>query len=332
MTEEDFLAAIRSERDSDGPRLVYADWLQSRGDPYGEHIALSLQPHPRSDSIDDRIRELAIEREWHAHFFCTFARGMPDRIFFDVDKLADPAALALLHRTAPSSVFIAGPQITDAQLRTLCTALATCATPSLELSIGEFSPERLAALLVACPRIDDLLFGPWTRATDAHVAALRPLSSLRFSEGRLTADGARSIARLPLRRLVIADQPIGHYGVLDLARMTGLEQLEIGGTGYTDETIERLVEEPGLSSLRRLALCTPFVRASLTQRGLSALLRARHLQPDLTLVLDGVTLGLQGTISYSGDEGEYMSRWDTKPSGPLSERFRIEIADVPHPG
>lgn len=36
------LAAIEAAPDEDGPRLVYADWLQQRGDPRGEFIALQL--------------------------------------------------------------------------------------------------------------------------------------------------------------------------------------------------------------------------------------------------------------------------------------------------
>ncbi len=38
----ELLAAIRAAPDDDRPRLVYADWLQERGDPRGEFIALQL--------------------------------------------------------------------------------------------------------------------------------------------------------------------------------------------------------------------------------------------------------------------------------------------------
>jgi len=37
-------AAIYAAPDDDGPRSVYADWLQQHDDPYGEFIALQLQP------------------------------------------------------------------------------------------------------------------------------------------------------------------------------------------------------------------------------------------------------------------------------------------------
>ncbi len=40
--EADLLAAIYAAPDDDEPRLVYADWLQERGDPRGEFITLQL--------------------------------------------------------------------------------------------------------------------------------------------------------------------------------------------------------------------------------------------------------------------------------------------------
>jgi len=41
-TEQSLLDAILASPEDDGPRAVYADWLQQRGDPRGEHIALQL--------------------------------------------------------------------------------------------------------------------------------------------------------------------------------------------------------------------------------------------------------------------------------------------------
>ena len=37
-----FVAAICAEPDDDLPRLIYADWLDDRGDPRGEFIRLQL--------------------------------------------------------------------------------------------------------------------------------------------------------------------------------------------------------------------------------------------------------------------------------------------------
>jgi uncharacterized protein (TIGR02996 family) len=51
--EAELLAAIYAAPDDDAPRLVYADWLQDRGDSLGEFIALQLQgiSNDRTDAL-----------------------------------------------------------------------------------------------------------------------------------------------------------------------------------------------------------------------------------------------------------------------------------------
>jgi uncharacterized protein (TIGR02996 family) len=56
--ERGLLAAIVDAPDDDAPRLVYADWLQSRGDPRGELIQLQCQLAAAPD--DDRRRAIRI--------------------------------------------------------------------------------------------------------------------------------------------------------------------------------------------------------------------------------------------------------------------------------
>lgn len=41
----EFIAQVLEDPDDDGPRLVYGDWLQERGDPRGEFIALQFRKH-----------------------------------------------------------------------------------------------------------------------------------------------------------------------------------------------------------------------------------------------------------------------------------------------
>ncbi len=56
--EERLLAAIVDAPDDDAPRLVYADWLQSRSDPRGEFIQLQCQLAAAPD--DERRRAIKI--------------------------------------------------------------------------------------------------------------------------------------------------------------------------------------------------------------------------------------------------------------------------------
>lgn len=56
--------AVLLERDDDEPRIVYADWLQQRGDPRGEWIALQLAHS--GGRLDDHGPE-RLEALWQAH-------------------------------------------------------------------------------------------------------------------------------------------------------------------------------------------------------------------------------------------------------------------------
>src|SRR5262249_8893949 len=62
MTQDDaFLQAILEAPDDDTPRLIYADWLEERGDPRGEFIRLQCQLVQLDD--DDPKRRQPERRE-----------------------------------------------------------------------------------------------------------------------------------------------------------------------------------------------------------------------------------------------------------------------------
>src|SRR5688500_3802818 len=43
MSEQPFLEAIRHDPDDDIPRLIYADWLEERGNPRGELVRIQCE-------------------------------------------------------------------------------------------------------------------------------------------------------------------------------------------------------------------------------------------------------------------------------------------------
>jgi uncharacterized protein (TIGR02996 family) len=43
MIDDALLAAVLEDPDADAPRLVYADWLEERGDPRGEYLRIECQ-------------------------------------------------------------------------------------------------------------------------------------------------------------------------------------------------------------------------------------------------------------------------------------------------
>src|SRR5262245_56818171 len=85
---------IRAHPEDDGPRLVYADWLDERGDPRGEFIRVQCElarlPHGGPDRERLRVREselLAAHRsEWEAPLRAlgatniAFRRGLPEAV------------------------------------------------------------------------------------------------------------------------------------------------------------------------------------------------------------------------------------------------------------
>src|SRR5271170_4452357 len=67
--DADFLAAIRASPYDDALRLVYADWLEERGDPRGEFLRLELiVDRPAHHDLHEvsRLQELqhTLDRDW----------------------------------------------------------------------------------------------------------------------------------------------------------------------------------------------------------------------------------------------------------------------------
>src|SRR5207248_1944325 len=73
MGEEAFLRAIAADPADESNRLVYADWLEERGDPRGEYIRLRLKVRePRGRKrVRARLAELSagIDGRWRRQVF-----------------------------------------------------------------------------------------------------------------------------------------------------------------------------------------------------------------------------------------------------------------------
>src|SRR5262245_7926962 len=73
-----FLEAIQADPDADGPRLVFADWLQERGDPRGEFVRLQVELARLADD-DPRRPELAVrEQRLLAHHASAWLDELPE--------------------------------------------------------------------------------------------------------------------------------------------------------------------------------------------------------------------------------------------------------------
>ena len=65
--EQSFLSAIQAAPDDDAPRLVYADWLQRRGDVRGEFIATQCTLAAMDDEREDEARAELQARQWQLY-------------------------------------------------------------------------------------------------------------------------------------------------------------------------------------------------------------------------------------------------------------------------
>jgi uncharacterized protein (TIGR02996 family) len=106
MSDRDaFLRAIREHPDDDTVRLVFADWLDDRGDPLGGFIRLQIELEPIRDQLDNPHVQDLTEREavllgTHGHdwlgpavdlvgeypaFGPVFRRGLPEMVCLSLD-------------------------------------------------------------------------------------------------------------------------------------------------------------------------------------------------------------------------------------------------------
>ena len=93
-----FVAAICAEPEDNLPRLIYADWLDDRGDPRGEFIRLQVAEHLGEPGHTLRIAELEKlhGRKWAGPFadwayMIGLRRGFPEHLVIQAEVFADLA-------------------------------------------------------------------------------------------------------------------------------------------------------------------------------------------------------------------------------------------------
>lgn len=94
-----FLNHIAAHPEADLPRLVFADWLDERGDPLGEFIRVQVELSHRQDRLGDEETQRLLVREdellmkhrgeWTKGWDVKFERGLPDKVRMDWRDFAD---------------------------------------------------------------------------------------------------------------------------------------------------------------------------------------------------------------------------------------------------
>ena len=352
-----FLAAILAEPDDDAPRLIYADWLEERGDPRGAFIRVQcalerLDPaDPRRPDLEDEARSLLDrhEEEWTAplHGVASgwrFRRGFVAEATLTTADVwrscgADPFASFPIQKiraelrgglvpnlVAACPLFgrvgfldVSGSGLRDRGAETLLAALDSGRLTGLDLR-GNGLENRAVRALTASPLVRRLT---WLDLGDNHGLGLA---------------AARALAQAPaaaLRFLGLSSTNIGVVGLRDLlhsstlAGLTALQAASIGYYGVAGAPAADLAEAPLLYRLTSLDL-GGFAAVG----GLSLLLRSPRLGRLTSLGLancglrdDGVR-ALADSPHLAGLAALDLSRNGVGPDGARELANSPDLADL----
>ena len=265
-----FVEAIAADPDDDAPRLVYADWLEERGDPHAELIRVQCEratmrwDDPRREQLQPRERRLVatIWAAWkldRSRLRAQFHRGFIDRVMSDVREF--PRHVDLWTRLAPTLDLV------------LTAVPVTPAKGPHDRSRALLQADY--AVLATCPRLD--------RCT-----------ALALS-GTMSVAGVCIILASPrlvrLRRLALHGTPLGGADLAALASSSAFERLTHLDlfTAQPPAAISRspsagliaLAASPRLSGLSSLSYRDPVTRA-----GAEALAASPYLAGLAELVLE----------------------------------------------
>jgi uncharacterized protein (TIGR02996 family) len=289
MTEHGtFLQEILSHPDDDAPRLIYADWLEERGDPRGEFIRVqcALTTLPKMDArrpdMEERQRQLLAEHQtkWLATL--------------------NPECLAPSRPFIPFERGFLGSRVSTSPTHYLrYTDLWSCWAIRQDLELWR--------------RLNDE--EPPAEVADYARMATSPLLerwvSLHFPEQELDPDCFQALITSPgltrLRELDVFETPIGAEGVRALTstpHLTELTKLYLNTIEGGDGGAEALAASPHLGSLATLG----YLANGMTDQGAAALANSPHLVNLRVLDLNGNPIGDAGAAALA--ESRYLNCLD----------------------
>jgi uncharacterized protein (TIGR02996 family) len=267
--EAAFLRAIFDQPEEDGPRLVYADWLDERGEADRAEL---IRVQCRLESMPHTDRKPL--RRWHQEWklmgrvrdtlgkvpqsvALSFERGLPTVAMRLNDFLTRHTAWLRRHLEAGRIgrlVLRAGVRAPlDDYVRRLVASVAGSSLPpvTLDLSLGDFG-EGFLAYLPDVPRLDRLGLADLP-VTDARVEGLLALPRLTWLNlgGTLVGDaGLAAVGRLTnLCSLDLGATLVTDAGLSHLTGLTRLADLDLRDTAVGEPGLRLLATLPGLRRL-----------------------------------------------------------------------------------
>jgi uncharacterized protein (TIGR02996 family) len=248
--EQSFLQAILANPDDDTLRLIYADWLEERGDPRGEFIRVQIElagaaltPFRRhnlivrENELFHTLREALLRPYPGVVAEHRFARGFLDEVKSDAEVFLQYAVVYC--QFAP--------------LRRLKLRGAEKVFPQLLQSeyLG-----RLRSLDLSSNDLADVNI--WNLAAAPFLAALHELV---LDMNLIGMDGARALASschlANLRRLSLGHNPIedlGLHSLVNSSYLDSLQELSVPNCDITDTGIRYLARSAFLAHLTALDL------------------------------------------------------------------------------
>jgi uncharacterized protein (TIGR02996 family) len=326
--EHPFLDVILARPLDDGPRLVYADYLDETGHPLDAaradlvrvQVALARLPadHPRNPDLRERERDLlqAHRRAWTAPLATlgaefTFRRGIPDAVALDAATFLRRGEELFDNTQAGGRSFVrqvllreparVAPQLADCPILAGVEELSLC-----QGGLGNGGVELLVrSPFLGAVRSLDLGFNGLGDAGVRALARASTLPSLQFlalnDNGPITGDGAAEIADSPflagLLELDLSGNEVPGDGVRALVtgRATGrLHALKLAGNPIGDGGLAALV---GADVFHRAVARDPHLDLRFCELGPDAL-GGLAASPELARVE-----GLDLRENYVGDAG-----------------------------
>jgi uncharacterized protein (TIGR02996 family) len=320
--DEAFLHDICEHPDDDGPRLVYADWLDEHGDSPRAAFIRAQCTLARMDFDDPRRPDLLqCERDW-----LNDARARRQKL---------PKLAGVTWGTYRRG-FVASAVVRNVQTFRKHAAALFAATPVEDVTFQRLTPStaRTLAALPALARLRGLTVGPGAggdglRAIllSPHLAKLARLDLSRQDAGTQVVS-ILEVASLPeLTTLHLSFGgfnfggtglgPAGAWVLAEALHFPRLETLSLSGCAIADGAVA-LAATRGLSNLTTLHLSSN----GITDAGATALATSPYLSRLATLDLGGNQIGATGTAALVGSRHLPALRWlqlSSNPFGPTQQ-------------
>jgi uncharacterized protein (TIGR02996 family) len=288
-----FFQSILDNADDDIPRLIYADWLDERGDPRGEFIRIQCELakmpandprrpglQAREEGLRTRFTQGALEG---AHISLSFSRGLLETVYLggDPDVRVFVERAPVIYRLGPvRRLHVIGPTLDVAtvealvKLPYLCYLSELC-IPGLAMSGHTGIDVAGVQALAASPHLTQLT------SLDLHASMGITASAL---QSLLDSPSLKRLTKINLSADWVPDEIYGYaapntYPAVDPSAVqalaaspnaTRLTALNLSGNSLDEVAGQSLVDSPFLTGLAELHLencgLSPHVREALRAR------------------------------------------------------------------